>query len=250
MQENKIKNFNLSSMELLTIAWEVFKKNWRIFLSFLFLIAIPFNFFNNLIQSGDISTNSSNILLFIIFLSINIISFLITIIITEKTIFNTPIKIGTAFLKSVKKLFFVFLFNLMAFIPIFIAFASFLIPGIYLIIRLIFINQAIILRNTYDPFNYSSQLVKGKWWKVFGSILYFPMAFLGIAIPVIVLQVIVMNLLLGNDSTLVNYVSSLFTIINNTINLFLSYLFTIYLTTLFINIDYVSNDNKLITRKK
>ena len=67
MQENKIKNFNLSSMELLTMAWEVFKKNWTIFLSFLFLIAIPFNFFNNLIQSGDISTNSSNVLLFIIF---------------------------------------------------------------------------------------------------------------------------------------------------------------------------------------
>jgi len=244
MQLNNIKKSYLNVDEILEIAWKVFQSNWKIFLSFVLLIALPFNFFNHLIQSGKISTNSSNALLFIILLSINVVTLLSTIIFTERTIFNNSIEVGIAFQKSIKKLFFVFLFNLMAFLPILIASFFFLIPGIYLTVKLIFINQAIILRNTYDPFSYSSKLVEGKWWKVFGNILFFIFIFLVIIVPIILLEFIIMTFISGvlmNDVVSFYDLSSFVTIINNTISSSLYYFFIIYLTTLFINLDYVKN---------
>jgi hypothetical protein len=242
MQRQKIENSYISVGENLNIAWEVFQNNWKIFSAFLLLFAIPFNLLNSLIQSNSIPLNSFYVTLFIIFLILNITSLLTTNIITEKTILDNPIQLVAAFQKSITKILWVLIFNLMAFLPIFIALFFFLIPGIFLLVKFIFINQAIILRNAGDAFNYSSKLVQGNWWKVFGHLLFFLLfvtcIFFAIAIPIIGIEIIVANSTSSIHFQIIN-------VLNNAISAllsdFITIFFTIYLTTFFINLDCIKS---------
>lgn len=51
-----------------------------------------------------------------------------------------------------------------------IGFLILIIPGIYLVVRFLFVPEAIVLERTgiWGAFSRSSQLVKGSWWRVFG----------------------------------------------------------------------------------
>lgn len=71
----------------------------------------------------------------------------------------------------------------------------FLIPGIYLSIRLSFIYYALIIENrsTFDAFNRSWQLTKGYWWKLFWP-------FLLIVCIVLILPHIILSLIFGNTN--------------------------------------------------
>jgi Membrane domain of glycerophosphoryl diester phosphodiesterase len=58
-------------------------------------------------------------------------------------------------------------------LAVFLGFVCFIIPGIYLSVRWVFVIYAIILQDhsAIDGLKYSSELVKGRWWQVFGSML-------------------------------------------------------------------------------
>lgn len=51
-----------------------------------------------------------------------------------------------------------------------IGFILIIIPGIYLVVRFLFVPEAIVLERTgiWGAFSRSGQLVKGSWWRVFG----------------------------------------------------------------------------------
>ncbi|MFW6296333.1 MAG: hypothetical protein ACOC04_03995, partial [Halothece sp.] len=62
--------------------------------------------------------------------------------------------------------------GILFFIMVFTGLLIFVIPGIYLWIIFAFLTEAIALRNcNFDAFNYSRNLVKGQFWKIFGRLL-------------------------------------------------------------------------------
>ncbi len=71
---------------------------------------------------------------------------------------------------------------------VFVGFICLIVPGIYLSVRLGFVLYAIVSNNctAIDGLKYSSKLVEGRWWNVFGSMLVVVMVFL---IPVIIIIV-------------------------------------------------------------
>lgn len=111
---------------------------------------------------------------FLFFFPIMIISFII-----KDRIDNKPIKnIGSYFEKSLFKLFsFILTYFLTGFGLMFLFFI-FIIPGIIFSVYWSFFILAIILKDKkyLSALNYSRDVVKGRWWKVFGYFLFFGFA--------------------------------------------------------------------------
>ena len=81
-----------------------------------------------------------------------------------------------------------------------------LIPGIYLLVRWGFVLYAVILNNcsAIDGFKYSSKLVRGRWWPVFGSMLVVVLFLLPISVIVAIIGAI-----FGSKSIVAVIISSL-----------------------------------------
>jgi hypothetical protein len=60
--------------------------------------------------------------------------------------------------------------SIVAGILIFIGFVFLIIPGVYLIVRWIFIPEAVVLerRGAFSALSRSGELVRGSWWRIFG----------------------------------------------------------------------------------
>jgi hypothetical protein len=63
--------------------------------------------------------------------------------------------------------------NFLYVLAIIVGFICLILPGIYLSVRWVFVMYAIVSQNcsAIEGFKYSSELVKGRWWRVFGSML-------------------------------------------------------------------------------
>ncbi|WP_310487074.1 hypothetical protein [Chamaesiphon sp. VAR_69_metabat_338] len=72
--------------------------------------------------------------------------------------------------------------NFLYVLAVIVGFICLILPGIYLSVRWGFLLYAIVSQNcsAIDGFKYSSELVKGRWWRVFGSML----AIIPILLPV------------------------------------------------------------------
>jgi hypothetical protein len=240
MQQETLKNTYIDLSDNLEFAWNIYLGNWRTYLVFLLVINLPLAIVSALIpQPTAGSTPAEFNPLLLVFAAVNgILSILLNLaisILTEKNIFEQNINAQSALKKSLPKLPIGVIVGLLFFLIIFIGLTLFVIPGIYMVVIFAFCTPAIALRNCqFNAFQYSYNLVKGKWWKVFGRLLQLVIALLILSLLFFTIPSIFLLPLLTSFPIIQGVTQVILALISSLIGYFFITAFTVY----FLNLDY------------
>ncbi|MDC0833945.1 hypothetical protein CKA32_001164 [Geitlerinema sp. FC II] len=244
--QQTLQKANAEVGDYFDLGWTIFKENISTFATFTLVINLPLIVISQFIPQpetpeGTIEFTSSNITILVVFYILAIVlgtmSALATHIVSERAVLRQSIDAKTALQLAVPKIAITVVVSLVASLIIGVGTVLLVVPGIYLAVNLAFIGQAIALRDCgFDAFQYSRNLVKGQWWKVFGRFLIIGIGFF---IIFIVLGFIV-GFLVG--------IFAAFPIVQLVLNVLLSlvialagYFMSVVYTMLFLNLDYVRN---------
>ncbi len=173
-QESK-KIYSLD--EIFSRAWNVFTKNFQLFLLISFLAYLPVVFIGLFNQNVlRLSGSFAVMMLFSMFLLMffmSILKAIAVIYITEKGFYNKSIDFRLLLKQSLSKWSSVFFVDLVTVVFVFGLTLLFIVPGIIYAIYWSFAVCATVLRDKTgtNALKYSKNLVKGRWWTVFGYFL-------------------------------------------------------------------------------
>jgi hypothetical protein len=169
MHQQKLKNSDLEIGDILYITLDILSQKRQSLLLMLIGINLP------LLLVGQLMPKSSgiNFSFLIIYIVLNTLEWVALLIITEKTILEEKVTSKSALKQGFYKLR-KLLFKLLVMWVIYVIFVGFgyilfVVPGIYIATTRYFFSEAIALRNAnfFESFQYSVNLVKGNFWKVF-----------------------------------------------------------------------------------
>jgi len=208
---------------LFSSAWKAYKTNWKL-LSGLFLLPVVLNFIGLLLNLARNPVLSVLSFLFSL-------GFMVFLIAAEAGAINALSRIetepgavlswGGQFRTGFHYFWSVVLISIISGLVLFGSTALFVIPGFIL---MVYVGLAVFARVIDDKkaitaFTECYSLVKGRWWKVLGRILYLILAFIGVAIVVaIITYLIALVFRTGPQSPIA---SALFTIVYDVIYLVL-----------------------------
>ncbi|QDZ41226.1 hypothetical protein FRE64_15525 [Euhalothece natronophila Z-M001] len=236
----RLKNSYLDISDNFEIGWNIFLEQKNNLLWFLLILNLPIAIIEQFVPDPDPQGGFDSpfiIPFFIVAMLIGIIINLAIHILTEKSIMQESSQAIFTLKKVSSKVLIALLTGILFFIMVFLGSLFFLIPGIYLGVIFAFFTEAIALRNCQlDAFNYSRNLVKGQFWKVFGRLLI-----LGVSLVILVLFITVP---IGFISVVLNnlpIISFIISVISSLIIVAINYLFVIIFTVYFLNLDYLRN---------
>jgi len=189
--KEKSQDLSIKIDENFKTTGKILKSNWKDLLKLFLFLILPIQVLLPLLII-PINQNSVEFLM-APFIMISIIgaifymlSMLATILITERTVKQQKINIKNILLKTTNKIPILLIVSLVvallgglvilpvalifSFIPLLGGIAMLVVPilTIYMVIKLIFLGQAIILRNCgLNAIDYSMKLVKTNWWRIF-----------------------------------------------------------------------------------
>lgn len=245
--QNKLLDLEISFIQNLKIAWNIFKTNFKLFFvlsiirPLMALISVLLDSLPQLMFSDWID-NIFFILYFVTaFIELTLI--LIPYIVTEQTVLNNQSQLKLAFKKALSKTLIIIIITLILTIITGISFLLLIIPGIYLSTLFSFLWQSICLRNCkLNAFTYSRSLVKGRWWKVFYHFL--KIGSFGIILSLFIFMISgIISFALPQILTWNYWVSFIFIILPLTyflLALSVNYFITV-ITIYFLNLDYRKN---------
>jgi len=248
MLQEKLKHSYLDISDNFDIAWNVFLKNWQVLIWFLLVISFPLSVIAQFVPQptpdvgNDLTQSQATFYFFGFGFSIinSILGILLNLAIsiaTEKTILDEEVTALSALKQGFSKIAIVIVIGFLLSILIGIGLILLVIPGIYLSVLFAFFTEAIALRNcVFDALNYSSNLVQGQWWKVFGRLLL-----LGISFALLIVALSIPQLILTSLFAQFPIIQGGITIILNLGPALISYLFIIAFTVYFLNLDYLKN---------
>ncbi|MEM8605261.1 MAG: hypothetical protein AAGF24_15685, partial [Cyanobacteria bacterium P01_H01_bin.121] len=167
---------------------------------------------------------------------IGILSTLTVVKLTERSIRGQSIDAGSALQSMAGKIPIAIVVGIITGILVLIGFILLILPGIWVSVVLTFALPAVALRNCgFNALAYSRELVKERWWDVFGRGIVMGICFLILFIPFIILTVLIIAPLgLAGLARLTDFVVTLIS------GLITYYANTVY-TIMFLNFDYTRN---------
>lgn len=196
---------SFSFEDVLRTSWHIFTKDPAPFLVPFLLISLPFLGFILFTGSSlglsffqTIEYHDNNIILFIFifvlaYLIFIISSFFVPLVmafLTEDMAHGKSADLKKAFQKSVPRFFPYLGTSIIQMIALVLLFLLLIIPGIIFSVYWMFTSSIVALRGKWgiSAIQYSGQIVKGKWWKVFGYSLLFSIM---IGIPIWVVSFVI-----------------------------------------------------------
>lgn len=258
--EKEIYQKEFSIGEMLSESWRLFVKNIKVFLKLTLCFYLPTSivlYFISYINMGvtekleqGYTLSTGEITLFIITIIINL---LVSIFSTLAMFMATFITKDSIDKKPIESLKFYYKKSLSKFIPFlwtsFIlglalmgSFLLFIIPAIIFGVYWVFVTQSIVLKDKKytSAMTYSKNIVKGKWWRVFGYCIVF--GIIGIVVGIVLLPVSIIS----QFSMMIPFVGFIFGAIGNTVMQFVYIFFIVLSVVFFINF----NATKLKPEKK
>ncbi len=233
MELEKLKHSSININENIEISWAILKSNWKTFLKIIVFIAIP---------SFILSAFSISGFLLIPFISLDLLliaSIFSAILIAESTIENKELNLRKVVFKSANNIITILIGNFFASLFAGIGSLFFIIPGIYFATNFVFINQAILLRNCHlSALDYSANLVKKDWWRVFLHFLSIGTIFMILSLLTTVPVALSLSFF---DFFIIILISR---IVSGICSLLVAYFFMISLTVLFFNLEYVKGSHQ------
>ena len=162
----KVKELNIKN--LLINGWYIFKNNLKEALVVIGLFYIPKDIID-IFYSFSLDNEGLSLIYTLFILAFQLVGQLAIILIYAKYLQKDYVSIGQVLKTSFSTWPKALLTNAILFIFIGILFIFLIVPAIIGTVYLTFVNQAIILKETYlhEALEYSYSLVKGRWWKVF-----------------------------------------------------------------------------------
>ncbi|MFH1222540.1 MAG: hypothetical protein V1492_05655 [Candidatus Micrarchaeota archaeon] len=239
-------------IELLSLAWQLFKENFMIFLPILLLIYLPLNVVHSFVVSFVIPLITSDTLQAIrlsgnvwstLELFFGVVAVMAMAIVLDRKMEGKEISWKDALVESLRKWFALLATNILTGIALLLLTLAFIIPGILYYVYWYFLVYVVATRGKWgwDAWSYSEALVKKRWWKTFGWI--FLVGILGVlaAIPFLIADVgvnLVLVLVLGK-TMISDAVASGFSILISTATSVVLAYFTVVTFLLFYNYDKV-----------
>ena len=234
--EKDINKKKYSLGDIWISAWNIYKKNFKLFLIISLLIYLPAyiiinlfeEFSSNLIEINIAYTILSVIIVIIIALIGTYIPLIAIMYSVDKTIKNKQLNYQEVIKKGFSKFFPAFGTTILLVIFLIGLFILLIVPGIIFSIYWYFTIYAVVLRDKSGKkaLDYSKAVVKKRWWRVLGILLV-------ISLAVGVITLIINGILLAISSHVI------IKIISDTLTSIISIFMMVAATIFFINLDKV-----------
>ncbi|MBW4446631.1 MAG: hypothetical protein KME38_07075 [Spirirestis rafaelensis WJT71-NPBG6] len=178
----ELENKKLGIIPLLSLALDIYKKNFKVLVAVVTTIYLPVVMINNILLFLSLDNFNSLTLTIvnpiayfssIIFSLFSIVpihfAIMATTVVVERYVLCEKITYTTALKKSFSRLWSFCLLGVRVFIVFELRLLLLIIPGVIYFINCYFFSHAFILRDQRGnaALSYSRALVKGNWWKVF-----------------------------------------------------------------------------------
>ena len=234
--ESNFRSHRFGFFEILDHSWSILRQGIVNFLILVLILLIPniilVSWINPTLVYGDPdkALQSLGLLCFwyILYIGLSVLFFITVAYLVEGIVQDRAISLADAFRHAFSRLVIFFFVEVLLVMAITAGTMLLIIPGIIVAVYLLFTTSIVALRDQgLQAFQYSIDLVKGQWWRMFGLSL-------GVMIP-IYLTIFVVNLVINEFFPGIVIASAIGSLVTN----ILVVLFTIYILVLFLNEDYL-----------
>jgi len=237
----ELKNKELGIIPLMSLALDVYQKNFKVLLAVVTTIYLPIVMINSiLIYLSVDNPNSltprivnqiaySSAIIFSLFSIIPLhFAIMATTLIVERYVLGEKITYAASLKKSFSRLWSFSLLGVSVFIKFYLRVFLLIIPGIIFFVNCYFFSHAFILRDQRGKaaLSYSRALVKGHWWKVF--LTYITLMFIVFGSSLITLHILPAKHIIA-------------LLVRTIVAIFINSYFFVLNTLLFLNLDYRKN---------